>query len=417
MSIMAQSLPVPPQNVNLSSSFAYAYSNTDVSSPLQAIVRRTIERFSDMTQLINVIVSLRNQKQAKNLFVPDPPRPLAVMDDEEAQIATWLVDLAKYYNADTADNTCSGVSGQHQLVQQNKLSETSRAFLVVSHAVLALHQILPYTTSSSNSYGSPLPLPTVESLRTALSALHLVARSIQSAAPGSRTRTQAILLDAMPRILSLLDIFTSSALSSLDHFVLVTSQRNTVHDLLDDLNRAVASMNQPSSRASPIVSCGDALEKSSKGLRTVVDIGSELQNTQRGPVVHGQPFDGMPLSRYALYGSSVQAELLPGTPSASPSSTDSAQWHGGQSQLYKAWPQPNQGSTFLSDNHPDLANPGINAYSNAPLPSHTSFTYTQYSHPNHISMSSHLLNSPLLRMHDHGTGLSPSYVGSLHAYL
>jgi hypothetical protein len=426
MSIMAHNLPTPPANVNVSSSFAFSYSNPDTVSPLQPVVRRIIERFSDLTQLINVIVALRNQQQVKNMFTPDPPRPLAVIDDEEAQIATWLVDLAKYYQtSDAAESGTMNMPGQQQLVSQAKLSDSSRSFLVASHAVLALHQILPYATSTSNSYGNPLPLPTVESLKTALSALHLLARSIQVAVPGTRTRTQAILLDSMPRILSLLDVFTSSALSSLDHFVTVMSQRQVVHELLDDLNRAIACMNSPSLLAPNLDSCGDALGKSSKGLRTVVDIGVELQNKQQGNVFLGQPLGGTSMGfDHPSHDAGVSAAALPGTPSTTSSSTDSTHWGLAPAHSYSAYPLPGGTVALSSGNYHEALNGRIDfdTYSNGlAAPPSTFFTgvpaTTQQNQSMPFSMSSHLANSPLMRSQERGDLTSPSYVGSLHAFL
>ncbi|KAK9893643.1 hypothetical protein P389DRAFT_114546 [Cystobasidium minutum MCA 4210] len=433
---MASSLPAPPQSIQFSSSFAFAYSTPDIASPLQPIVRRTIERFSDMTQLINIIVTLKSQSQAKNLFAPDPPRPLAVIDDEEAQIATWLVDLAKYYHksSDAPDASINGVmNGQQQMVVQNKLSDSSRSFLVASHAVLALHQILPYATTASNAYGSPLPLPTVESLRTALTALHLVARSIQVSAPGTRTRTQAILLDAMPRVLSLLEVFTSSSLSSLDHFVLVTSQRQLVHELLDDLNRAIACMSSPGAGTPSLDSCGTALAKSSKSLRTVVDIGMELQQRQDGSntmslpgsVPHPYQVDYSIAPSTQVQGIANQATAtVPGTPSTPSASTDSASSHGtyqeygvNAANMYTG-AQDAYVPSNLVGNHYDRQSLSLGV-----MPHASSAVYgsgmidNQFARPEHFSMSSHLANSPLFRNPDRTVAASPSYIGSLHAYL
>lgn len=413
MSVMANSIPSPPQSVALSFSFAFAYSSPEVSSPLQPVVRKTIERFSDMTQLINVIVALKNQSQARNLFTPDPPRPLAVIDDEEAQIATWLVDLAKFYHTASSSETDSQSGNSQALVPQTKVSESSRSFLVASHAVLALHQILPYATASSNAYGSPLPLPTVESLRTALTALHLVARSIQVSSPGSRTRTQAILLDAMPRILSLLDILTSSSLSSLDHFVLVTSQRNTVHQLLDDLNRAIACMSSPSARTPSLDSCGQALEKSSKGLRTVVDIGMEVHQSQQPG--HNLITSMAPESTatYSALSAKLHPLAAPDTPSTPSSSADGLPWTG-PSSSYTAFPNVSNGQDslqrrpYLYHSETLQANPSFFS---------SSLGNSQFLTSESFSMSSHLANSPLLRSYDRTTLASPSYVGSLHAFL
>lgn len=426
MSIMAHNLPAPPQNVNFSSSFAFSYSNPDTVSPLQPVVRRIIERFSDLTQLINVIVALRNQQQVKNMFAPDPPRPLAVIDDEEAQIATWLVDLAKYYqSSDVTERGAVNMSGQQQVASQKRLSDSSRSFLIASHAVLALHQILPYATSTSNSYGNPLPLPTVESLQTALSALHVLARSIQVAAPGTRTRTQAILLDSMPRILSLLEVCTSSALSSLDHFVAVMSQRRLVHELLDDLNRAIACMNSPSLIAPNLDSCGDALGKSSKGLRTVVDIGVELHNKQQGSVFLEQPPSGASLGPdYSSQDVGIITAALPGTPSTTSSSADGTHWRSGPTLSYPAYPQPDSTLSLSSGTYNNASNARIDfdSYSNGLVAPPSTF-YTGIQAPAQqnqtvaFSMSSHLANSPLMRSREYNDLISPSYVGSLHAFL
>ena len=258
ISIMAASLPAPPTSVAVSASFAYAFGHLSNAAPTQHVVRRIIERFSDATQLITAIITIKNQAQAKDLFAPDPPRPLAIVAHEDAHVATWLLELAKYFkdspspsaappNIVTLETGKHGHGQQSQLVlTKSAVSENSRSFLTVAHAILALHQILPYAPASSgagdNDFGTPVPLPTVESLRTALEAVHLLSQNITGSNPRSRTRTQALLLDAMPRVLSLLEVFSSTSMTSLDHFMLMTSHRDTVHELTRDLTKACAGL-------------------------------------------------------------------------------------------------------------------------------------------------------------------------------
>jgi hypothetical protein len=416
-SILTTNLPSPPQSVPYSSSFAYAYSSTDYSSPLQPIVRRTIERFSDTAQLINVIVTLKNQAQAKNLFTPTPLRPLAVIDDEEAHISNWLVDLARFYKISEASPASLQVvssAGRQSLDVGGKLSESSRAFLVVSHAVLSLHQILPYATGSNSQYGSPLPLPTVDSLHTALQALHLMAGSIQISAPHSRTRTQAILLDAMPRILALLDIFTTSSLSSLDHFVLLTTQRAMVHELLEDLNRAVASMAAASMHTRALESCASTLEKASRGLRTVVDIGNELQSRQAGQQALQISTDGP--SSVFFSGSDAHQYQSASTPTSS-TSTETAQALAGDSYTtqvslgHVALDKASGASQYM----PNIFGSGYSGPSMIYPQTHGA-TDMAFGPSPIFSMSSQMSNSPLLDVNPE-VRASSMQIGSLHAYL
>lgn len=379
MSVMAASVPLPPQNVQVSSSFAYAYGGPKCTSPSQPTVRRVIERFSEVAQLINVIISIKSQSQARNIFAPDPPRPLAVLDDEDARIAGWLVDLAQFYEKSGSQSNALGL-GDLPSAESNgavTISDSSRAFMVVSHAILALHQVLPYAPNSSTSFGSPMPLPTIESLRTALKALHVVSRSIQISAPNSRTRTQAVLLDAMPRILSLIDIFTNASLSSLDHFVMMTAQRDMVHELLGDLRRAVSSMGSHAMHARSLDSCCSTLEKASKGLRAVVDIGSQLQN---------QP--------------SVQAHFAGYNTEQAPATNGISE-------------ETHTRSNAHALNHPGTFDHILNASFQASAHPHKP-TVAPYSAPDDMSMASHLIHSPLSNRENGAGTMQPT---SLHAYL
>lgn len=290
ISIMAEALPAPPTTVAVSASFAYAFGHLTAAAPTQHVVRRVIERFSDATQLITAIITIKNQAQAKDLFAPDPPRPLAIVANEDAHVATWLLELAKYFKdspsaSATPPNIISIETGKHgnkdqlQVVSaQSTISENSRSFLTVAHAILALHQILPYAPASNgggdNDYGSPVPLPTVESLRTALEAVHLLSQNITGSNPRSRTRTQALLLDAMPRVLSLLEIFSSTSMTSLDHFMLMTSHRDTVHELTRDLTKACAGLE--SGMTSSETGLRAAVHRASASLTAIAEVGRHL---------------------------------------------------------------------------------------------------------------------------------------------
>lgn len=298
MSIYTACLPPPPSSVQLSSSFAFAYgANSPIAiNERQPIVRGVIERFSDMTQLISVLGALKSPKQAKNLFAPDPARPLAIVaEGDEAYVAKWLLDLAKYHkHSATPDSSLATSAGEAndtmQLVKTDKkATDESKAFLVVAHAILALYQLLPFTTYNTNESGVPIPLPTFESLRTALQALHLLSQSIAtSSATLNPTRSQALLLDAMPRITALLDLFSSTALNSLDHFILVTSNRHTVRELLFDLGRACSTFAPYSMTGLDLTSVSSIVnwtashalphanfDRASQALQAIADIGQE----------------------------------------------------------------------------------------------------------------------------------------------
>ena len=290
ISIMAASLPAPPTSVAVSASFAYAFGHLSTAAPTQHVVRRIIERFSDATQLITAIITIKNQAQAKDLFAPDPPRPLAIVANEDAHVATWLLELAKYFkdspspsaappNIVTPDTGKHGNNHQNQVVlARSAVSENSRSFLTVAHAILALHQILPYAPASSgggdNDYGTPVPLPTVESLRTALEAVHLLSQNITGSNPRSRTRTQALLLDAMPRVLSLLEVFSSTSMTSLDHFMLMTSHRDTVQELTRDLTKACAGLE--GGMAPSETGLRAAVQRASASLTAIAEMGRHM---------------------------------------------------------------------------------------------------------------------------------------------
>jgi hypothetical protein len=237
----------------------------------------------------------------------------------------------------------------------------------------------------------------------------------------------------MPRILSLLDIFTSSSLSSLDHFVLVTSQRDLVHELLNDLNHAIACMSSSSSRTVGLDNCGEALEKSSRGLRTVVDIGLELQSRQHSNTGLAQTSNAIPVGAFTSAGINpagfstfdspiVKSAGVSSTPSTSSSPADGQQWNGGV-QVNASWPQNGGALAMSSGSYHGTVAPRPDSYASDFLPHASNFftgvpNTSQYGQqPEYFSMSSHLANSPLLRTHDRGVMGSPTFVGSLHAFL
>ena len=270
LGVLANGVPSPPVSVTASASFAYTSSGLDNAVARQHVARRIIDRFSSITQLMTSIITIKSQAQAKSLFAPDPARPLASV--EEPQVATWLLEMASYLgNSASPPSTSNAVAPV-----ATSGSDSQNGFLVAAHAVLALHQLLPYAPSKGEEYGSPVPVPTIESSRTALQALYVLSKSIATNTAHGRTRTQALLLDAMPRVLSLLEIFRSTSLCSIEHFSLVTSHRDMIHELLSGLTQACSALERSSPGGGTEASMRAALERSQLQLGAIADTGSQI---------------------------------------------------------------------------------------------------------------------------------------------
>ena len=273
----------------MSPSFCYAYAQEAGETPLpnQYLVRRVIQRFSHTSSLVNVICTIKSPAQAKGLFAPDPSKPLQmVKEDQDAHIANWLLELAKSYRHSTASfledgNEVLTVDTQHSVTRQDSSFGSSRAFLVVAHAILALYQLLPFPPLNPNPCGVPMLPPAIDSLKTALHALHLLSKNITTAMPNSRTRTQALLLDAMPRVVAFLDLFTTTSLDSLDHFILVASHKDVIGELTRDLSVACIALQGDSGQAG---SLGPAayFEQASKALQAVAGSTQDVQAKPEG---------------------------------------------------------------------------------------------------------------------------------------
>lgn len=271
LEVLSLNAPAPPSSVAVSSSFAYSSSGLDDGIARQHVARRIIDRFASVTQLMTSIIHIKTQAQAKQIYAPDPARPLP--SAEEPLIANWLLDMA---GALSASNSTPGTSAaslsSRASSNSSRSAESQNGFLIAAHAVLALHELLPFAPSNGDEFGAPVPLPTVQSTEAALRALHLLARSITTNVTHGRTRTQALLLDAMPRTLSLLDLFASTAFQSPSHFSLVAEQRDMIHELLAGLTEACTALEKTSPGGSMESGVRAALERSRLSLGNVADI-------------------------------------------------------------------------------------------------------------------------------------------------
>ena len=279
-------LSLPPANTNVAASFQYAYGGMSLpATDLQHSVRHTIERFSDTAQLFKLIATVKNHDRLRQLFHPEPRKPLKTPSQREvatldtARPAAWLVDVAKLYNVseDTANRLIDALPpGQSPVPLIDSLSRSSRSFMVVASTLLALHQLLPCAmpTGEHAEVGAPSPLPTVDAMKNSLDALQLLSMSVGSDRMQGRSRTQAMLLDAMPRIVDMLDLFSTSALGSLDHFVLVTSESDTIVALLRDLNNAILVL-EAETPDSYVTACRTALQRAATALQCISSISTD----------------------------------------------------------------------------------------------------------------------------------------------
>lgn len=242
------------------------------------------------------IIAAKSQAQAKLLYAPDPARPLSTPD--EPLVANFLLDMANYLG-----NPSSPAGNMLDIVPSSSMSSVSvssrngdsqNGFLVAAHAVLALHQLLPYAPSNGDEYGAPVPLPTLQSAETALKALHLLSKSITVNPAYGRTRTQALLLDALPRVLNLIDIFSAASCSSWSHLALITSNRDMIHELIAGLQDACTALEKSSPGGTSEANLKAALQRSSLPLATVADSYQLLQSSGSGrispglaPLIHG----------------------------------------------------------------------------------------------------------------------------------
>jgi hypothetical protein len=80
----------------------------------------------------------------------------------------------------------------------------------------------------------------------------------------------------MPRVLSLLEIFSSSSVSSIDHFMLVTSHRDMILELLAGLTQACAALERSAPPGGPEASLKAAMERYTVRLGSVADSGNAV---------------------------------------------------------------------------------------------------------------------------------------------
>jgi hypothetical protein len=85
----------------------------------------------------------------------------------------------------------------------------------------------------------------------------------------------------MPRVISLLDLFTSTALDSLDHFILVTSHRDMIGELLRELSLACMALESSSPNADGRrAAARQSFERARNGLQNIAQLGTDLQESK-----------------------------------------------------------------------------------------------------------------------------------------